>query len=269
MAYYVVQGYFDESGKEAQSDFIAYCGIVSLAEHWQEFCIAWEKCLQKHDLDYLHQSEMRNRWVENERDRIVGIIRNHALVAIGSALDVVHYKSLPSHAVKKLGKGHFLLFRTVTYMYLNEVRKAVEHLKTVPLLDRDPGATGYIICDQDDASMLDYIKDFIRYRRFSEFGRKHISGLSFCDAKVLFPLQASDLIAYHIWAEMERRKRNPNSECSPVYSAIVEPKPNDNGPASRWFRGHVLDGATLDHLVSGQCEDEISKFLLQPLNEVS
>jgi hypothetical protein len=216
---------------------------------------------------------MRNRWGADERDSIllefVAIIREHARMAIGSALDVRHYKTLSSHAAKKLGKGHFLLFRTVTYMYVSEVRKAVDHLQIVPLLNRDPGATGYIICDQDDASMLDYVKDFIRYRRFDKFGRKHISGISFSDAKIIYQLQAADLIAYHIWAEMNRRKHNPESQCSPVYTAIVEPKPNESGPPSRWFKGHFLDGDTLNHPASGQCEDEISKFLLQPLNEVS
>ncbi len=271
MAYYVIHGYFDESGKEVQSDFIAYCGIVSQVEHWTSFCAAWEKCLRKHGLDFLHQSEIRTRWDVEERDKIllefVAIIREYVSVAIGSALDVEHYKTLSSHVVKKLGRGHFLLFRTVTYMFISEVRKAVEHVRTVPLLNRDPEATGFIICDQDEESMIDYVKDFIRYRRFDEFGRKHISGISFSDAKILFPLQASDLIAYHIWAEMERRKHNPNAQCSPVYMAIVAPKPNESGSSSRWFKSHFLDGNTLNHLADGRCEDEISKFLLQPLSE--
>ena len=100
----VLWGYFDESGKFADSDFVCLCGYLA-DERWEQFCFDWKLALERHGILSLHMSALdwKNEKLVAGLDEFAALIRKHALYGFSVAVDAQYYRSMPIEKKKLLG----------------------------------------------------------------------------------------------------------------------------------------------------------------------
>src|SRR5260370_5065212 len=105
-------GYFDESGKLADSDFVCIAGYLSDESRWNVFTEEWAALLTKYQIPSFHtkvlirrQEEAYKRWSAEHVDRVleefVSVIRKNVLVGFGVGIDTKHLRSMKSDARQK------------------------------------------------------------------------------------------------------------------------------------------------------------------------
>jgi hypothetical protein len=129
-------GYFDESGKLADSDFICLCGYIS-DDGWDKFSAEWGILLKQHVLSALHMAPLIGRrkpyehitWTQTQEDEILGRfvkpIRESTLAYFGVALDAKYYRAMPGEARKLFGQKEALdfAFQRLLNMIIRQLRQ--------------------------------------------------------------------------------------------------------------------------------------------------
>ncbi len=97
-------GFFDESGKFADSDFVCLCGYMS-NQNWGSFNDEWGSLLMRYGFPSLHMSQINwrdEKQVSSLRD-FATAVRSHIPLAFGVAVDVKYYRSMPVEKRRLLG----------------------------------------------------------------------------------------------------------------------------------------------------------------------
>ena len=97
-------GYFDESGKFADSDFVCLCGYLG-QENFIDFSLEWKYMLARFGMRAVHTA--RTDWKNPEEvarlNCFASIIRRHAILGYSVAVDAKYFKTMPREKKKLLG----------------------------------------------------------------------------------------------------------------------------------------------------------------------
>lgn len=190
-------GYFDESGKFKDSDFICIAGFVSDDPHWEHFCEQWHRLLQDHKLSALHTAEL----TKEDRDKVlpgfIDVIRRNIQIGFGIGFDAECFRSMSPEFQMQLGEPQYFCFQRMLRTMVQKLKQDEKYDGPVPITFDDTEEHA-VLC----------------YRMWSKLRKKHsdlrqaIPAITFADDSVLMQLQAADLLANQTRASMLRRMRN-------------------------------------------------------------
>jgi hypothetical protein len=208
----MLKAYFDDSCGEEGSRTMLLAGCVHRYKVWANFSMSWEAALASSpSIRYLHMREARSltgefeRWKAADRDKklrtLAGVIRDYEPSLMFAWLSrSEHGAVLKPVAPHMLGQAYFLLFYAVI-VKLAHYHHAMGITLPVDFVFDDQGPTG-------KAAVIWY--DYIKSLEKPEIARLLGSSPVFQDDKVVVPLQAADMAAWHL----RRRKDRPNEDAS-------------------------------------------------------
>jgi hypothetical protein len=186
-AWLVLWGYFDESGKFADSDFVCLCGYLA-DDSWEKFCTDWRIALQRHGLPFLHMStiDWKNEKVVPVLDEFARIIRTYAVYGFSVAVDAKYYRSMPIEKRKILGAKDPRDFTFHRLLRVIRDRLHEDHL--------DDWFS--MIFDYEEGFSVECLKSMIKLRKDLPFIKALVRHIGFADDDIFHPLQAADMFAY-------------------------------------------------------------------------
>jgi hypothetical protein len=247
----VMWGFFDESGKLADTDFICLCGYLS-NERWDKFSSDWEVLLKQHSLPSIHMNPLIGRvtpyqdikWTQDQENTILRqfakAIRENTLAYFGISLDAEHYRGMSREAREVLGQKEAMDF-------------AFQRLLKLVLLQLVQWKFNYSV-----SIAFDYTEDFSRIclrtlgklRARSVEIKKLVGAITFADSDIFYPLQAADMLAYGT-------HRNLRDVPPDYYSYLIASTETDPGPHPNSER---YGPAELDELYRKLKTGEIETF---------
>lgn len=184
-------GFFDESGKWQDKDFICLCGYLSTDEKWTEFLERWRRVLDKHCLGAMHLWEFRQRckaqgWTAAQVDSVlsefVDVIRDCILIGFAIGLDAKHYRGMPSHAQRALGDPGVLCLHRLLRLIRDRLRKE-QYTNRIA-----------VTFDEDETYAGKWYRTICRLRKANADLGHYIGAVSFADDTFILPLQAADVL---------------------------------------------------------------------------
>jgi hypothetical protein len=194
--------YFDASGSMGDSPVFVMAGYMGRLADWENFTPEWEAALKNPKaIDYFKMSEAWARrgefqgWHSEDRDArlklLAPIVNKHA---IASVISVVPVESWKRHFVGRLENSyhnrpyyfafHGVISNAVKYLHLKGIKEKID-----------------CIFDSEGGEPIAEIID--GFSRFAEMAPDHLKEYIgdppiFRDEKTVLPLQASDMLAWHI-----------------------------------------------------------------------
>lgn len=206
----MLEGYADDSGNNRESHVFVLAGFVGNAPDWSEFEQEWAECLAKPPaLEYFKMRECQAfrgqflGWQEKERNKrladLVAIIQKHAKASIFALVPRDDFFV----AVPKTKSRYFKTPYALTYYAL--IWATLQSMQSCGLKD----TVNFIFDEQlrlsDDVQALwgQFAQNIARSELAPHLGSRPIHG----SEKQYIPLQAADLLAWHIrrWYDADSR----------------------------------------------------------------
>jgi len=183
----VLWGYFDESGKFADSDFVCLAGYLA-DERWEQFSRDWALALQRYEIPFLHMSALdwKNEKLVAGLDEFARIVRKHALYGFSVAVDAKYYRSMPGEKKKILGNKDP---RDFTFHRLLRIIRDRLHAD-----GQDDWFS--MVFDYEEGFSVECLKSLIKLRKDLPFVKALVRHIGFADDEIFYPLQAADMFAY-------------------------------------------------------------------------
>lgn len=204
--------YFDESGKEQRSRFVLLAGVAARAGQWKAFEKDWSACCaEPPSIEYFKMTEAANLkcqfaeskgWTEESAEakvsKLTDVLKTYALYAFASRChkgDYAKAKGLAKCIVPREFDYHYLpcfwdSMRGVALYMNGKNKQAYSRPKIV--LDSQPE------CDVVAHMLFDQLKAQARNRESPFYEQaKWLGSIAFEDDKLVLPLQAADLVAWH------------------------------------------------------------------------
>lgn len=211
--------YADESHSGRGSEVLIIAGWIALDDEWSQFCVAWQKVLDRYAAPYFHFREwadasavVRGRrrasseflktnpfrnWDQSTLDaflcQLVEIVASGPALMIGGyvpakklAEDKANGLARTSGGAEELCIKHF--FDSV----VSTINKDRSPLKRQP--------TAFVFDHSDNPEWRKTLRDAFDSSRLRN---RHFKEMSFASKKVHLPLQAADMAAYRIRQRME------------------------------------------------------------------
>jgi Protein of unknown function (DUF3800) len=218
----MLTAFFDDSGTDGQGPFCALAGYVATADQWINFSDAWDIELRAEPkITYLKMSEANSKkgdflgWDIEARDKkillLTEIINRHV---IGGMACIISHK-----AYNAAGKNY--LPDTINNPYWMCFQKAV--IETIQIYGHEQG--GGKINFVFDTQGIGYerraamIHDGLRKTLASSGFGSLLGSLTFASDRDLLPLQAADLLAWHVRRHADMKSRG-ESESRPTNEAL-------------------------------------------------
>jgi Protein of unknown function (DUF3800) len=183
----VLWGYFDESGKFADSDFVCLCGYLS-DDRWDKFASDWGFLLVRHGLTSLHLSKVD--WKDHKQvsalTEFVRPIREHVFCGFSIAVDAKYYRSMPIEKRRVLGDKDP---REFTFHRL--LRIVRDYLK-----ERGQDDWLSLTFDYEEGFSVQCLKSLMKLRKERDYIKTLVRNIGFADDEMFHPLQAADMFAY-------------------------------------------------------------------------
>lgn len=206
-----LQAFADDSASEIGDLRLFVAGYLDRAETWAAFSDAWESGLKEAPgIAYLKMTEANffdgefRGWGEDARNkkllRLAKIIRDFAPVSFRASLNrKLFFDHLKTVAPRGIGQPHFVCtFLTTSGVAQYSASKGNE-IPIEFIFDRQDGVS-------DD---FDLFFEFMK-RNLPETARRLIVNQPvFRDDKLVRPLQASDMLAWHLRRQHEKGKSEP------------------------------------------------------------
>ena len=234
----MVYGFFDESGKLADRDFICLCGYVSDEDKWNRFGTQWDLLLRRHEIPEIHiapllarQEPFRNIDWKEEHEREVlrqfaKVARDNTLAYFGVAVDAKYYRTMHVSARRLFGQKQALDFAFQRLLRLIMDLKAKWPDET----------TFHLWFDYTEDFSQICLKSLARLRRQKTEIRNALKAITFADRKEFYPLQAADMLAYATNADLR-------SSAPDYYATLTGGTEDDPGPRpfSEFYNGEELE----------------------------
>jgi hypothetical protein len=194
--------YFDASGSMGDSPVFVMAGYLGRVADWEKFTPKWQAALDApKKIDYFKMSEAWARrgeflgWREEDRDArlklLAPITNEYAMGAIASVVPVEAWKK---HFVGRMANTYH--DRPYFFSFHGVIANAVKFLHPKGIQEKID-----FIFDSEDGEPIAEILD--GYSRFFEFAPPHLRDYIgdppiFRDEKKFLPLQAADMLAWHI-----------------------------------------------------------------------
>jgi hypothetical protein len=220
----VLEAFVDDSGNNADSPVFVLAGFVARAETWIAFEKEWKATLEKPPaVAYFKMKECSalrgqfNGWREPDRDarllELVSIIKKTAIASVFSLVKRDDFKEVFGKLREPIGKAPYnliyysLMSATIRSMRANGIEEPVEFIfdEQPHLSDSVQGVWSTVLAGMDPS-----------YRAL--IGGRPIHG----DDKKYLPLQAADLLAWHIrrWYYADQRGETFESKALSLLRSI-------------------------------------------------
>jgi len=195
----MVSVYFDDSGTHQQSAVAVAACFVSDHRRWGLFSADWNSVLTKEGIREtgFHMADFVARqppfdWDDTRRDlalkRLIGIIRDHALVGMTTAVSKRDYDQLITGRLReKLGNNHYTFAVQSCMSHINEWRHTLH--------DSQPYSYVFDQMGKGKNEINRFFEDMVGNNLTIHFGIEE-SGWSFQDRRQELPLQAADMLAW-------------------------------------------------------------------------
>jgi hypothetical protein len=218
--YNTVTAFFDESGKFKDHKVISFGGVAGFNEQFNSFADEWGSLLYRNGLQLLTAKDALNarrplsqkntRVGVNERNQdlspFLACIRKHLSVVTGVTIDVRAFKTLPSHFFQTYGDDPaFMAF----------ARALLKVVEFTPGQDKIS-----FICDDEEKLAFPMYRLYRRIKTVYPAARNKLVGITFADDRVLFGLQAADLVAGLLRREAERKWLRVQYDSLPLFQAL-------------------------------------------------
>jgi hypothetical protein len=218
----VMQAYVDDSGKDDPPLYVLG-GYIARAEQWARFSDQWKAALDESGLSHFKMQDAFTLsgefkgWTQDRRDealrRFASIIRDNVLAAISATVMHDDYKEVFSGRVTKfLDRAYLFLFSYVQYSAMlwqihNNFDEPIDFIFDEQLHDSD-------IINDKFGDMLSSAPGQFRKRAGSR--PVHASD------KIVLPLQAADMFAWHVRRVYYERGRGSrvNTAAIPILNEI-------------------------------------------------
>jgi hypothetical protein len=201
---FVIEAYFDDSGKETDpaGRFPVVAGYFGDTHWWYEFNARWRHLLNQHGLPYLHMREWlrmaaERGWSTVKRNTIllefVDVIRNAHLVGFGCGVDAEVWLALSAQRRKAFGNAQEFCFQRI-------VRRVADRMSNARSREFVS-----LVFDQD----LEYAPPRLQLYRHIKNGDPRVAqwftAISFADMRYYEALQAADLLAWQTRRQLINR----------------------------------------------------------------
>jgi hypothetical protein len=210
--------FFDESGKLANTEVVAFGGCVGPMDATAEFSRGWEAFLVKNGLMYTSMKDAMHfrgpylGWKDNpsKRDDVLrGLARflaDSRLFMIATPMTTAEFKGLPQAQREK---------------FWNDVEYAGLEACIIGVLSQSPRIFVNAICDLSEEYSEKCIKLFHKLRARDEVIKTRCVAITFADDKRTSGLQAADMIAYCSRANHQRSKIPPDPLIDELVSILA------------------------------------------------
>ena len=217
----VIEGYYDDSGKEDDGPLVCLAGYLAPSDtHWPPFADRWGQLLMRHGLDDLHMKTFRRvaqkkEWDANKQVAVlrdfIDVIRTSQLMGFGVGLDAVAWKALSPERRKSFGNAQEFAFQRI-------LRMTIEKMISVGLTHQHIN----VVFDQDEAFCAARLKRYFGARKADRIFKQSVPIISFADARICHPLQAADLLVWFSRRRLLQRwvtKQDPD----PLFDHLIIP----------------------------------------------
>jgi len=198
-------GTHDRLGVQPGSDVIAVAGYLGWNDDWKRIQTRWKNCLEKYRVSEFHLARfLRNEeppyrtWNKEKReefiDELIGIARRHTCGGFGGLVVLEDYNQiLPAHIKREHKHPYYFCFQMLIDILLPE-------LDTLHL---PAGEQVAFIFDQNQQFANGATESFKIIKQIRDKDDR-LGSITFGSRKQYIPLQAADLIAYTVRAELSR-----------------------------------------------------------------
>jgi hypothetical protein len=201
-----LQAYIDDSSSDTGDQRLFMAGYLNSAGDWRLFSEAWSEELKSEPtIDYLHMVEANNLrgqfkgWTIGARDLklagLVRVIRHFRPISFEFSVSREKYFSLVKPVSPHVtGNPHFICCFGIVSTLSRYLENSKINIPIDFIFDKQQGVSADILL------FFDYMKKNIPRK-----ARKNISGIPvFMDDRLVLPLQAADMLAWHVRREHER-----------------------------------------------------------------
>jgi uncharacterized protein DUF3800 len=218
--YNTVTAFFDESGKFKDHKVISFGGVAGYNEFFQPFADEWGTLLHRNGLQILSAKDAFNagRPLSRKNTRVgvkernedlaqfVSCIRKHLQVVTGVTIDVRAFKKLPSHFFQTYGSDPIFV------AFARALLKVVDFTPD--------GDKISFTCDDEEQLAFHIYRLYRRIKTKYPEARNKLVAISFADDRVLFALQAADLVAALLRLEAGRKWLRAPYDYIPLFKAL-------------------------------------------------
>lgn len=218
--------HLDESGKHADHPFVSFSGFVDGFETWRAFQLRWAHWLKHYELDEFHTVEalrysqpygnMKRGTAEDRIKDVLPFVREIALglsLGIVTAVDVQAYGRAGAGFHKTFGRDpHYFAFA-----------RAVNEILIYPAIPKHYEVG--LILDDDEAKAMECYRLLKKMKAQHEQVRKRVTSICFDSDRSSIPVQASDLFAYVVRLEAQKRFLGIDYVYRPLFEAFREVSP--------------------------------------------
>lgn len=226
--YHTVTTFFDESGKFKDHKVVSFGGVAAYNEHFVPFADEWGRLLYRNGMDVFKVNRAFKHHVplgsKNKRTGIseriedllpfVACIRRHLQVVTGVTVDVRAFGKLPEQYFQTYGRDP---------VYIAFARALLRVVDFTP--DHDKIS---FTCDDDQETATTLFRLYRRIKQVWPDARKKLVAITFADDRVLFGLQAADLVAGILRLEAGRRMLRKKYDYIPLWKALFNQTPQSN-----------------------------------------
>lgn len=216
----MLQAFLDDSTSNTGDEAFFLAGYINTTEMWDEFSKVWNFVLKQHpSIDYLKMSEAESlrgqfrNWTREDRDakilqlaQVIKLSKPHFVFCCVSRSE--YSETMAPVAPHNLKNPYFMVFWGI----IDSVSRYCQHDGSVLPVDfifDNQGSMG------DDAVLFyNETKNSMKPKLRATLGSTPV----FRDEKLVLPLQAADMLAWHV----RRNREKSGDEGRPAYRLITE-----------------------------------------------
>jgi Protein of unknown function (DUF3800) len=190
----VIEAFFDDSGKQDNTNFACIAGFLADTAYWTPFLLEWVHLNRRWNIRQVHMKDLWHSkrdfegWDDEKKfmaiSEYVELINKHKLIGVAVAVDAKFWNKLPREFQRKEGNAQ-------EFCFLRIIRRIRD------LLTKDPHQDFLAITFDHDR---DFAKPRLtRYQHIIDrdpWAKDHVASICFANAWAYTPLQAADMLAW-------------------------------------------------------------------------
>jgi hypothetical protein len=213
----VLQGWFDESGKLADSEWVVFAGLLAKPVSWERFAREWSMRLRREKIPFLHTTDAMNfrgkftRWDAKRRDQLLvdlaHIVREYVSKLIVVPVSTAIFRINPI-AVQELRNPQYAAFEACMLDLVRWCKVNGDQL--------------HIICDDEEQLAMGCYRLLNKLRIRHADVRKTIAGICFQQEDNFPPLQAADMLSHLARRDAQSGSSRPDEPAHLAFKILTE-----------------------------------------------
>jgi hypothetical protein len=213
----MIEGFFDDSGKQSDSNFVCAAGFLADTTYWTKFVIEWQHLLLRWGIAEIHMKDLMaskkafTGWDDQKKykaiSEFVDVINSNKLIGVGVGVDAKFWGGMPRSVTKTLGTAQQFCFTRIIKNIRSFIISSGSHDVFTATFDYDKE-----FC----ASRLARFHDILEK---DPWARERFVSIGFARAKAYQPLQAADMLAWESkrWQEVIQKGARPSFARSTMF----------------------------------------------------